>query len=418
MPGSDAQPGWLSTVPTPRVPVAELSDDSGARTAQEVPGGPKLARAVLFAVLCAYAAVQVVDQLTAPFVGRATALTIGIPSLILLFIVTLAVTSSAAGQWPYWRRLVILLVSGLVTYLPMIVLGKVWAGMAGFFAGSALLLLSGWAVWVMFGAVVASMLIIPLTAHFGTYVAAYLTLSTLVTGLVVFGLSRLSLVIKYVHATRGELAQLAVMNERMRFARDLHDLLGYSLSAITLKAELARRLVTSNPSHARDELAEMLDISRQALADVRLVATGYRNISLTKEASSCASLLCTAGIDAYVDVPSETLDEDIDTVLATVMREAVTNMLRHSNVQNCSIEASQTGDTIRLRITNDGAPRSALTGRRGGGLENLATRLRAVGGKLTVTARNGRFDLLAEAPLPQASPGTAECDLPPSARGG
>jgi two-component system, NarL family, sensor histidine kinase DesK len=190
----------------------------------------------------------------------------------------------------------------------------------------------------------------------------------------------------------------------VRFARDLHDLLGYSLSAITLKAELARRLVPVNPGRSRDEIAELLDIARQALADVRTVSSGYRNISLSKEAASVASLLTTAGIDARVEINCGPLDERVDTVLATVVRESVTNMLRHSQARTCSIEARQAGEVIVLRMLNDGVPRSSATGRRGGGLENLAARLEAIGGQLTVTIRDGQFDLLAETPAkpPQA----------------
>jgi two-component system sensor histidine kinase DesK len=146
------------------------------------------------------------------------------------------------------------------------------------------------------------MLVYPLRLGLSAYFVAYLTASTFDTGLVVFGLSRLSLVIRYVHAARGELAQLAIVRERVRFSRDLHDLLGYSLSAITLKAELARRLVSANPGRSRDEIAELLDIARQALADVRTVSSGYRNISLSKEAASVASLLTTAGIDTQVEI--------------------------------------------------------------------------------------------------------------------
>jgi two-component system sensor histidine kinase DesK len=192
-----------------------------------------------------------------------------------------------------------------------------------------------------------------------------------------------------VDATRGELAQLAVINERMRFSRDLHDLLGYSLSAITLKAELTRRLVASNPARARDELAEILDTARQALADVRAVASGYRNISLAKEASSVVALLSAAGIETQAEITCGALDERVDTVLATVLREAVTNMLRHSTARRCSIVAGVDGDQVRLLVANDGVPRSAASSRSGGGLENLTMRVTAIGGELTVQIRGG-----------------------------
>jgi two-component system, NarL family, sensor histidine kinase DesK len=410
MPGLTVHTGWLSTVPATTEEPTESPPDS-SRTpvwAQDVPGGPRLARAIVLAVLCSYAAVQTIDQLTAPFPHRTTALELGISCLAVLTLLTMAITSASAEGWPTWRRLLMLLASGLVTYLPMIVLGKVWAGMAGFFAGSILLLLSGWVAWGLFAMAIGSMLLIPITANFGPYLTAYFTLATLVAGLVVFGLSRMSTLIGYVHTTRGELAQLAVINERMRFARDLHDLLGYSLSAIALKAELTRRVVTTNPALARDQLAEILDVARQALADTRQVASGYRNISLSKEASSCVSLLNTAGIAVQAEISSGVLDENVDTALATVLREAVTNMLRHSSAQNCSIQAGQVGDFVQLRIINDGVPRGAATSRRGGGLENLATRLEAVGGQLSVSVRDGRFDLLAMAAVPGEEAGSGE----------
>jgi two-component system sensor histidine kinase DesK len=268
----------------------------------------------------------------------------------------------------------------------------------------------------VFAAAVGSILVLSAVLTLSAYNAAYLTLSTMILGLVVFGLARLSLLIRYVHATRGELAQLAVISERMRFARDLHDLLGYSLSAITLKAEVTRRLVGTNPGRARDELAEVLDISRQALADVRIVASGYRNISLAKEASSVTSLLGAAGIDARVDINCGALDEKVDTVFATILREAVTNMLRHSTARHCAIEASIAGETIRLQVSNDGVAHSAASGRAGGGLENLSARLATIGGQITARVRaDGWFSVLAEAPLtpPEADPLTPpEADQP------
>jgi len=226
----------------------------------------------------------------------------------------------------------------------------------------------------------------------------------------VFGLARLSQVIRYVHARRGELAQLAVIKERMRFARDLHDLLGYSLSAITLKAELTRRLMASNLGRARDELAELLDIARQALADVRIVSSGYRNISLAKEATSVTSLLAEAGISTRIQISSGMLEEKVDTVLATVLREAVTNILRHSSARNVLIEAGISAEGVRLLVANDGVPRSARADP-DGGLENLTARMQAIGGQLTASIRDdGWFTVLAEAPLaPPTAAGTAGC---------
>jgi two-component system sensor histidine kinase DesK len=361
--------------------------------------GVRVARMVLLAVLCGYATVGAIYFATSPVNSHAGKLAVAYAGIAIIFVGQAVNSSAAAARWPTWRILAMLAVMAAATYLPLLVVGFVWEGLAGFLAGSVLLLVRGWYAWALYAAVVASMPVITsLGFGLGAYVVGYETVNALAVGLLVFGLSRLSLVIRYVHAARGELAQLAVVRERVRFARDLHDLLGYSLSAITLKAELARRLVPANPGRSRDEIAELLDIARQALADVRTVSSGYRNISLSKEAASVASLLTTAGIDARVEISCGPLDERVDTVLATVVRESVTNMLRHSQARVCSIEARQAGDVIQLRMLNDGVPRNAATGRRGGGLENLAARLEAIGGRLTATVSEGQFDLLAEAP--------------------
>ncbi len=401
MAGLVSRTGWLSTTASPLSPDAPTSADAEAEhtsTAPGIAGGPKLARAIVLAVLASYGAVQVIDALTSLLPVRGAKLALDFGCLVLLLGMTAAVTSAGAERWPRWRRLGLLLAEALVTYLPMLVLLREWAGLAGFFAGSTLLLLSGAIAWILFAAAVGSMLVIPIVSHLGPYGTAYLALSTLVLGLVIFGLARLAQLVRDVYSRRSELAQLAVMKERERFARDLHDLLGYSLSAITLKAELARRLVSSSPARARDELSEVIDVARQALADTRLVAHGYRNINLAKEASAVAALLADAGIDAQVEINCGPLDEAVDTVLATVLREAVTNILRHSTAQNCSVEAGYVGETIRLRVVNDGVLRSPTADTRHGGLENLTARLETIGGRLTVTSCDGRFDLLAEVP--------------------
>ncbi|MBV9446009.1 MAG: two-component sensor histidine kinase [Streptosporangiaceae bacterium] len=419
MPGPGGQAGWLSAPASPEMPEDAAVGDWG-QDAQSLPvleainGSPRLARGIVLTVLLVYAAIQTIDLAVSPLPSHGTQLVVDIPAIVGLCALTVWVTSAAAEHWPPRLRLAVLLAEGLLTYIPIIVFGKLWGDMGGFFAGSVLLLLSAWMAWTLFVTVVGSILVLSALWSLNAYNAAYLTLSTLVLGLVVFGLARLSLLIRYVHATRGELAQLAVIRERMRFARDLHDLLGYSLSAITLKAEFTRRLVGSNPGRARDELAEVLDIARQALADVRIVASGYRNISLVKEASSVSSLLTAAGIDAQVEINCGMLDERVDTVLATVLREAVTNMLRHSTPRHCEIEAGITGDHVYLRVANDGAPRSGASGRNGGGLDNLTSRMTAIGGQLTARSRDaGWFDIAAQAPITPSAAHQPVCRTEP-----
>jgi two-component system sensor histidine kinase DesK len=408
MPRLTARGGRQSIAPaaeaSPAAPATGSGESAQGASVREVRGAPRLARAIVVAVLCSYVAVQVTDVVAAALPSRGLKLVVDVAALVGVFALTVSVTFAVAEPWSLRRRLATLLAQALITYLPLVVLGRYWAGMAGFFAGSALLLLPGWVGGTLFAGSVAGMLAVSLISHMGAYGTTYLTLSTLVVGLLVFGLARLSVAIRSVHAHRAELAQMAVISERTRFSRDLHDLLGYSLSAITMKAELTRRLVSSNPDRARDELAEVVDIARQALTDVRTVAAGCRNISLAKEVSSVTSLLTTAGMDVRGEVTCQPLDGRVDSALAIVLREAVTNILRHSAARNCVIEAEIADDIVRLLVRNDGAPPPAASGRVGAGLENLHTRLEAIGGKLTAEAPgDGWFSLLAEAPLQPAT---------------
>jgi two-component system sensor histidine kinase DesK len=360
----------------------------------------RLARIILLTVLCGFLTVEAVEVLATPGPTHGIKIAVGITAICALFTLQVFNSSPAATEWSPRRRAGMLLAQALVTFLPLLVLGREWAGMAGWLAGSILLLVPGWTAWALFSTVIGSILTGSLIAGLDEFSAAYVTIASLDIGLMIFGLSRLALIIKYLNDTRDELAQLAIVRERVRFGRDLHDLLGYSLSAITLKAEFTRRLVNTNPERARDELSELLDVARQALADVRLVASGYRNMSLSKEAAEVAALLATAGMRAEVEVNCGRLEEDVDTALATVLREAVTNMLRHSKAQNCIIAASADDDGVSLRIANDGVPPTARSRREGGGLENLALRLEAVGGKLSVSLRGDWFDVLATVALP------------------
>src|SRR5579863_2287098 len=322
MPGRKVQAGW-SGGRARRAPDYGTDDTAvdlqrsmiAQPAAYEAHPSQRLAQVILLTVLSGFVVVEAINVLPG---ADASVITVGIVSICALFAVQVFNSSQSATQWPMPRRIGMLLAQALITYLPLLVLGREWGGMAGWLAGSILLLIPGWPAWVLFSAVILSVFAGSAILDLGPYSIAYLTVASLDTGLVVFGLARLALIISYLKATRTELARFAIVRERMRFARDLHDLLGYSLSAITLKAELTRRLVGVNPERARDELAELLDVARQALADVRMVASGYRNMSLSKEAASVASLLATADITAQVEINCGALDEDVDTVLATV----------------------------------------------------------------------------------------------------
>jgi two-component system sensor histidine kinase DesK len=238
---------------------------------------------------------------------------------------------------------------------------------------------------------------------------AYTTESTIITGLVVYGLTRLSSLVTELHAARNELAKMAVAQERLRFARDLHDLLGYSLSAITLKSELTHRLMTKDQVRAQEELAEVLDISRQALADVRSVASGYRELSLDTEADAARSVLLAADVNVRMDLDYGELPVRVRTVLATILREGITNVLRHSKAEQCEITVRQADGQVWIDIVNDGASQATAqrTPRGGSGIANLSARIAALDGTLSAGLDpDGRFRLHAQAPVTRARPST------------
>jgi two-component system, NarL family, sensor histidine kinase DesK len=169
-----------------------------------------------------------------------------------------------------------LVIQGVLVWAPMLILGYSWLGQVGFFVGSLLIA----APLRLAGPACAAMLFlvgqIALSATDNWLSTLYAVDATVITGLVVFGLTTLARFVVELHQARAELAARAVTTERERFARDLHDLLGYSLSAITLKSELVRSVVHDQPCRAQDELSELIDISRQALKDVRRVARQSR----------------------------------------------------------------------------------------------------------------------------------------------
>ncbi|MDT0378435.1 histidine kinase [Streptomyces sp. DSM 42041] len=365
---------------------------------------PKIASVLTAAVFLGYLFMQVVNILAASSHNGwqlATCL------VLLPLLVAIQYLHSAPRAERLRRRLApwSLVVQAAATFVPFVAFGWQWGGMAGFLSASLLLMLPAVVGWSLFALTVTAVVAVS-TAHAMTFVdIAYMGVSTTLTGLVLFALARLVAVAVAIHDSRDEIARMAVARERLRFARDLHDLLGYSLSSITLKNELIHRLIEHNPQRAREEVAEVLDISRQALSDVREVARGYRDMSLLVEAHSARSVLSAAGIDARVDVSCTGLSSTTNTILATVLREGVTNLLRHSQPKNCAIQTSteELEGFVRLHIVNDGvgAGRAVDIGSAGPGtgLRNLATRVEAVGGELHArSAAGGRFQLSVRIP--------------------
>lgn len=369
--------------------------------ADRSPDGIWTPRASSHLVLSGLFATQLAGIFAVPRIQRDwVALALALITAGLLFTLQLCIAWRGAARWPQRRRLGGLLALGVLTYLPLVAMQVVWPGMAGFLAGSILILRPVRSSWALFGLVVASMLAAPLALGIDARDATFLTIASLSSGLTVFAVYQLRLFAKRTQGEGAQLAQLTSVRERERFSMDLHDILGYSLSAITLKAELTRKLVASDPALAQDELSEVVELARQAAVDVRLMASGYSSVSLAREAGSAASLLSAACITPKVTIDCGVLDDQVDAVLAIVLREAVTNVLRHSAARNCAIVANQEGKMITLKVINDGVPQPVTPGTSGHGLRNLTRRLELIGGELsTGGSHDDQFSLLASVPV-------------------
>ena len=205
-----------------------------------------------------------------------------------------------------------------------------------------------------------------------------------------------------VQARQGQAAQarLAATEERLRFARDVHDLLGHNLSIIALKAELAARLAPVDAERAGQEAAEVQRLAAAALTDVREAVRGYRAVDLPEQLTATEHVLRSCGIRCTIVPPGGELPAEVATQLAAVLREASTNVLRHSRASWCRIDIGRDGHQVRITVTNDGA---AGTGpdRNSYGLRGLAERLTAAGGAIRTRNEDGVFTL--EATLPAVS---------------
>ncbi len=198
---------------------------------------------------------------------------------------------------------------------------------------------------------------------------------------------------------RAELARMAVAEERERFARDLHDLLGHSLSVIALKAELAGRLLPDRPDAAAGEVAELEEVARGALNEVREAVSGHRRPTLDGELAGARMALSTEGIEADVVREPTSLDATVERVLAWAVREGATNVIRHSNAKHCRLTISTSATDASAEVLDDGVG-TGDNGHLGHGLEGLVERASALNGRVEAGARpDGGYRLAVVVPL-------------------
>ncbi|MGW7130207.1 sensor histidine kinase [Streptomyces bobili] len=271
--------------------------------------------------------------------------------------------------------------------------------------------------------------------------AVNIAYGTLLSTMVTAAILSLTEAVRQLRAAREELARRAVEEERMRFSRDLHDLLGHTLSVIVVKSEAARRLAERDLDAALSQVTDIEAVGRQALTEIREAVTGYREGSLATELDRARSALTAAGVEPVVGRSGPPLAPRTAALLGWVVREAVTNVVRHSGAGRCEITVTGTAERVRLTVTDDGtgttrtAPATGTEGAGmgdsgtdgystdasrtdgplrgvgcGTGLTGLRERLAAAGGSLTAgPARHGGFTVTAELPADTGqSDGAAE----------
>lgn len=244
-----------------------------------------------------------------------------------------------------------------------------------------------------------------------------LTLTTLSLGLFMYALRHARMLVQQLCEARGEVARLAAADERLRIARDLHDLLGRSLSLIVLKSELARRVGERDGDRDVERaLAEVRDIeavARESLADVRAAISGYRRRGLAEELDGARTVLTAAGVEVVVRMSAEPLPDAVDGLFGWAVREGVTNVVRHARAGKVTITAGRDRDDAALEIVDDGRDAEEATAGPGNGLSGLSERAAAAGGTVDAGPRDGGgFRLAVRVPLPPVAAAPARVESP------
>ena len=310
----------------------------------------------------------------------------------------------AAGVRPrYWRWSLFALLA--IAYVPLPWFGFRWVTLQWFVVASFAMLLHargallailgstlGVGVWYAVGNVTADMGIGQLIWTFCYWMAL-----ELLGGGGLYGATRLVHLMHELRNARAGLAELAMDRERLRIARDLHDLLGQSLSAVSLKGDLAVGLLERGEiEKAASEIESLVSVARSALHDVLDIAHREPPIALASEIERATELLASTGTETCVDIRVDDLAPPVDELFAWALREGVTNVLRHSAATTCSISIRRQNDSVRFEIVNDGAMPPSVGG---SGLSGLASRAAALSGDATGRSLgDGRFRLRVEVP--------------------
>lgn len=275
--------------------------------------------------------------------------------------------------------------------------GEGWQTVWGVLAIVSPAVLRGWRLLVAIAAATAGVAV-SIAVIEGVGDAYLLSVGgTLLSGITTTSFLRLIEAVEQLRRTREELARAAVADERARMSRDLHDLLGHTLSVMVVKAEAVRRLAARDPEAAAAHAADIEEVGRAALADVRVAVDQMKTLSLAEELDGARRALDAAGIRTSVTAAPPEVPDIAGQALAWVVREGATNVLRHSGAASCRFELTEDSGEYRLAVVDDGVggPPEA---ERSGGLEGLRQRLRAVDGRLDVRPGSDGFRLEARVP--------------------
>ncbi len=279
-------------------------------------------------------------------------------------------------SWKFWTPYLVLYV-GLVAVLPS-------ARATGFVLCLYIAVISvarfGVRAAPIVGVLALAALFVPVTIQswhtdLATSFGDVTPLGIVVVGIITFGVLQVQRANRGLSEARAEIIRLSAENERSRIARDLHDLLGHSLTTITVKAGLARRLGEIDPERAIEEIGQVEELSRRALGEVRGVVSNYREVTLAGELARSRELLRASGVEADLPTAIDAVDGDLQELFGWVLREGITNVVRHSRATACTVTLSHT--SVEIRDNGIGGPTCS-----GNGLAGLKERVAAVGATL------------------------------------
>jgi two-component system sensor histidine kinase DesK len=294
-------------------------------------------------------------------------------------------------------------VAGLAwSLVMMVVMGGPFAAPPGLSFAVMLLCLSGRVRGIATAVVLLAYLGLTMQEFSDTSDVRKNVLDFALSSVIFYAIPRLVIFAGELEDTRSELAQLAVSEQRLRWARDLHDTLGHGLSVVVLKLELVERLSAKNPERAIGELRDARELLRDSIGEMQTVVAGMRDVSLRGEIANACTILSSAGVSTTVDITPVVLDNAVAEALAWIVREGSTNVLRHSDSTHCAITLRVDRGRAVLTVANDGPAIKVTMAPSGGhGIRGMRERLNSLGGRLTAKSeKDGGFILEASVPLP------------------